>query len=293
LNGESDYDRLNRNFKKNKLILSIIIATWNSKELTVNCLKSIYRSEDYKILGKNLEVIVIDNNSSDGTADEISVLFPGIALIRNESNEGYAPAANRGIKAAHGKFILLLGSDTETGNNVLISCIDFLNKNENAGAVSCKLVFPGGKLQGNCKKFPSLKNAFFTYLSLDSFNKDYDMADFGYDKVKRVDQIATTFLMCRGDLLKKLNGFDERYRIMYNDVDLCKRIYDQGYDIYFLPGCEVIHHGSYSTKKAGAKIRKIMYEDIYRYYRENFGFKAVFLLPVLFFRFIAVNLFKS
>jgi GT2 family glycosyltransferase len=293
LNGESDYGRINRNFKKDKLILSIIIATWNTKELTLNCLKSIYDSEDKKILKDDLEVIVIDNNSQDKTSVDIPHNFPVVTLIKNEKNFGYAKAVNQGIKKAKGKFILLLGSDTEIKDHSLVKCIEFLESNENTGAVSCKLIFPDGRLQGNCKKFPTMKNAFFTYLSLGFLNKNYDMAEFKYDEIRKVDQIATTFLMCRSDLLKKLNGFDESYRIMYNDVDLCKRIYDEGYKIYFIPDCEVIHHGSFSTKKAGAKVRRIMYEDVYRYYKKKFGAKAILLLPVLFFRFIIVNLFRK
>ena len=118
------------------------------------------------------------------------------------------------------------------------------------------------------------------------------MRDFGYDETFQVDQIATTVLMVRGDLIKKLKGFDESYRIMYNDVDLCKRIYAEGKKIMFIHDAEVYHHGSLSTSKADYKLRKIMYEDIYRYYRMNHGAKAYFLSPVLKTRLLFTKLFK-
>jgi GT2 family glycosyltransferase len=273
-------------------ILSIVIATWNTRELTADCLRSIYTSADYGVLKDSLEVIVVDNNSSDNTEEEIKAGFPQVRYFKNSHNEGYAPASNRGMKASNGKYVLLLGSDTVIKDNALLECIRFLDAHSEAGAAACRLVFPDGTLQGNCKKFPTLGNGIKTYLSLDSLNKDYDMAWFGYDKVMQVDQPATTFLMIRNDILKEINYFNEQYRILYNDVELCRKIYEHGYKIFFIPSAEVIHYGSYSTKRAPAKLRRIMYEDVYRYYKDTFGLKAVILIPVLFLRFLLVSIFK-
>ncbi|MGH2575694.1 MAG: glycosyltransferase family 2 protein, partial [Ignavibacteria bacterium] len=153
----------------------------------------------------------------------------------------------------------------------------------------CKILNPDGTVQNNCKRFPLLKNAFYTYLSLNRLNKDYDMDWFHYDKTIEVDQIATTFLMVRNEVLKKIDYFDVKYRILYNDVDLCKRIRSAGHKIFFIHTANIIHHGSQSTKKANFRIRTIMYNDIYRYYRRNFGFKAVFLIPVLYIRLMIIK----
>jgi GT2 family glycosyltransferase len=116
---------------------------------------------------------------------------------------------------------------------------------------------------------------------------------FNYDKTIKVDQIATTFLMIKGDILRKLNGFDEKYKILYNDVDLCKRIWKENKEIHFLHDALVIHHGSYSTKKAKYGLRKIMYDDIIRYYRNNFGVKAYILYPVLLLRLFFISLISN
>jgi len=274
---------------KNEKLLSIVIASWNTMALTSECLKSIYGLEEFD---ETIEVIVIDNNSQDGTSEFIKSAFPSVNLICNDSNEGYAPACNQGIKVAKGKYILLLGSDTILKNGCLKACIDFLDRNNDCGAAGCRLVYPDGRLQGNCKKFPMLKNAFYIYLSIDKMNYDYDMHWFKYDKTTAVDQIATTFLMIKGELLKKLNGFDEKYRFLYNDVDLCRRIRKEGKEIYFIESAEIIHYGSYSTSKAPFNIRKKMYSDIFRYYWNYHGFPAMFLLPVLAFRLLAVTTFK-
>lgn len=272
--------------------LSIVIVTWNTKQLILDCLNSIYSIKDYEVLKDELEVIVIDNASKDGTKEEISKNFKDIKLIVNDENAGYAPGCNQGMRIAKGKYVLLLGSDTVLLDGSLIKSLAKLESEDELGAVGCKLIFPDGREQGNCKKFPTLKNAFYTYLSLDKMNYDYDMLWFNYDKEIYVDQIATTYLMARKDILERINYFDEDYKILYNDVDLCKKIWETGKKIKFIPDAVVIHHGSYSTKKARIKIRTIMYKDILRYFYRNFGVAAVFLVPVLFFRLLVVSFLK-
>ncbi len=277
---------------KNEVLLSIVIVTWNTREQTVQCADSIHSINDFKSLASKIEIIIIDNNSSDNTVSELRNKYPDLRIIQNKENSGYAPACNQGMKAASGKYVLLLGSDTVLKNSSLSECINYLESNSECGAVGCRLLYPDGRLQGNCKKFPTLKNAFFTYLSLDKYNYDYDMLWFNYDKTIEVDQIATTFLMIRSEILKEINYFDERFRIMYNDVDLCKKILGTGNKIVFLHTAEIYHHGSYSTNRADFKVRRIMYSDIFFYYYLNYKFKAIFLLPVLFIRLMLVSIFK-
>ena len=239
-----------------------------------------------------IEVIVVDNDSKDGTVYEIEKSFPAIKIIKNISNTGYAPACNQGIKMAVGEFVLLLGNDTIMSSDTLSRCIDFLKNNAECGAVGCRLTFPDGRLQGNCKKLPTVRNAFFTYLSLNKLNAEYDMLWFDYDSTIEVEQVATTFLMFRSSVLKNVGCFDEQYKILYNDVDLCKRVRESGYKIYFLHSAEIKHYGSHSTNKAMYSIRKIMYDDILRYFVNNFGVSAYCLYPLLKFRLFFVTLSK-
>lgn len=273
--------------------LSVIVVNWNTKELIKGCIESLFTCSGAEFSSGSYELIVIDNNSTDGSKEYLRSPGKRIKLIENSENIGYAPACNQGIKISGGEYVLLLGSDTIMKEGTLERCINFLDENKNAAAVGCKLLNPDGTVQNSCKKFPTLKNAFYTYLSFDKLNRDYDMAWFGYDKTMEVEQIATTFFMIRKEVLDKIGYFDERYRILYNDVDLCKRIYDTGMKIYFLHEASIIHYGSHSTRNAGFRLRKIMYSDIYRYYKNNFGFKAVFLYPILAFRLIIVSSIKA
>jgi GT2 family glycosyltransferase len=272
------------------MTVSIVIANWNTKDLIRGCIESIL---SHVKTGFEYEIIIIDNASSDGSRDYLLSLGDKIILICNSKNLGYAKACNQGMKLAKGKYVLLLGSDTVMLENTLEECVSFLESHTGAGAVGCRLLNTDGSAQNSCKKFPRLANAFYTYLSLDSLNRDYDMAGFDYNHTREVEQVATTFLMTRRELMEKIGYFDEAYRILYNDVDLCHRIWDSGYKIYFLHTCSVIHYGSHSTKQANFRLRKIMYGDIYRYYKNYFGFKAKFLYPILVLRLLIVSSIKS
>jgi len=272
------------------MTLSIVIANWNTRELIQQCIESLI---EYPPANTEFEIIVVDNGSDDGSRQYLESLGSKIILIRNDTNRGYAAAANQGMKSARGKFVLLLGSDTIMHEGTLAECINYLKDNKNCGAVSCKLLNPDGSVQNNLKKFPRLRNAFFAYLSFDKLNRDYDMAEFKYDKSIVAEQIATTFFMTRRDLLKEAGYFDEAYRILYNDVDLCHKISDLGYDLCFLHTCSITHYGSHSTKNADFALRKKMYGDIYRYYKNYFGFKAKFLYPILVFRLFIVSSIKA
>ena len=270
--------------------LSVVIANWNTKELIKQSIESILHSA---APGLDFEIIVIDNGSMDGSAEYLKALGNTIRLILNTENKGYAKACNQGMKISAGKYILLLGSDTIMKQGTMERCIEFLESRPDTGAVSCKLLNPDGTTQNSLKLFPKLSNAFYTYLSLGRLNTEYDMAEFNYDKTTEAQQPATTFLMLRNDLVKKIGYFDEAYRILYNDVDLCRRIWDAGFKIYFLHDCSIIHYGSHSTKQADFKLRKLMYGDIYRYYKNYFGFKAKFLYPILVFRLLIVSSIKA
>jgi O-antigen biosynthesis protein len=272
------------------MTVSIVIANWNTKKLIRECIESIFSSVS---AGVSYELIIIDNASTDGSLDYLQSLGSRIVLISNNKNAGYAKACNQGMKIAQGKFILLLGSDTVMLTNTVKECIRFMESHPEAGAVGCRLLNPDGSAQNSCKKFPRLANAFYTYLSLDKLNREYDMASFDYNHTMEVEQVATTFLMTRKDLMAKIGYFDEAYRILYNDVDLCRRIWDTGSKIYFLHTCSVIHYGSHSTKQATFRLRKIMYGDIYRYYKNYFGFKARFLYPILVARLLIVSSIKA
>jgi GT2 family glycosyltransferase len=266
--------------------LSIIITNWNTRELVHQVLQSIFAHPP----GVPFEVIVVDNASDDGSAEMIAQSFPMVRLIKNSRNEGYAKANNKGAAVANGEMILLLGSDVVVIDDGLQKMFDYLSSHSHVGAVGCRLLNPDRTVQQSCRRFPTLRDAVLTYLSLHKLAGGYNIRDFDFYKTQEVDQPAATSLMIRKSVVNKLGLFDERYTILYNDVDLCRRMHDAGWKIVYLADAEVIHHGSQSTKRATPAVRLEMYRNILVYYFRNVGSLAVVvLLPILGFRLAVVN----
>jgi GT2 family glycosyltransferase len=266
--------------------VSVVIATWNTRELVCGALEALSRS----VLSEPREVIVVDNGSGDGSAEAITARYPGTLLIRNAVNTGYAHANNQGIRAAKGRHILLLGSDTEVGPGTLAVLSGFLDARPEAAAVACRLVNPDGSPQMSCRRFPRLRDAVATYLSLHMLARRYTMHGFDFSATQEVDQPAATCLMFRRDVVTGLHGFDESYRILYNDVDLCKRLHDAGGRIFFTGDTEVLHYGSVTTRSAPPAVRMEMYRNILLYFRRNRGLLAYWVLaPLLSLRLFVVT----
>ena len=263
--------------------VSVVIATWNTRDLVCGALAALGRTD----LPDPWEVIVIDNGSQDGTVDAIKARFPATVLLCNAANTGYAHANNQGIAAARGRHVLLLGSDTEVRPETLRVMAGFLDARPEAAAVACRLVNPDGSPQMSCRRFPRLRDAVATYLSLHFLARRYTMHGFDFFASREVDQPAATCLMVRRKVLNGLRGFDESYRILYNDVDLCKRLHDMGGRIFFTGETEVLHYGSVTTRSAPAGIRMEMYRNILLYFRRNRGPVAQWVLAPL----LSVRLF--
>ena len=216
--------------------------------------------------------------------------YPGVRLIANSRNLGFARANNQGLAAAAARYVLFLGSDTIAQQGTVAALASFLDATPRAGAVSCRLLNPDRTPQMSCRTFPRLRDAMATYLSLHFLSRAYTMAGFDFYRTQRVDQPAATCLMVRRELLTALRGFDERYTILYNDVDLCQRIYAAGYEIFYCGDTEIIHHGSMTTRAAPPPVRLEMYRNILQYFRAHAGPSATWLLtPVLFARLLLVT----
>jgi len=261
--------------------VSIVVPSWNTRALLSDLLDSIAATTNRDFC----EVIVVDNGSADGSPDAVAAKYPWARLIRNAENRGYAEGNNQGIAIARGRYVLLLGSDTVLQEGTVKTMTDFLDLHPEAGAAACRLLNPDRTPQGSCKRFPSLWDAAFTYLSLYGLTRSYSMHGFDFYATQQVDQPAGTCLQIRRALLEELRGFDQRYKILYTDVDLCQRIVAHGWKIYYVAGTEVIHHGSVSTRSAPALVRLAMYQDILRYFRRHAGVMSRWILtPILFVR---------
>jgi GT2 family glycosyltransferase len=266
--------------------VSVVIATWNTREMVCDALAALQKSAG----ADPIEVIVVDNGSVDGTAEAIAARFPDVVCIRNDRNTGYAHANNQGMRHARGRSVLLLGSDTVVRPDTVGVMSAFLDAHPEAAAVACRLTNPDGSPQMSCRRFPRLRDAVATYLSLHMLTHRYTMHGFDFTRTQEVEQPAATALMVRRGILEALHGFDESYTILYNDVDLCRRMRDAGGRIFFTGETQLVHYGSSTTSSAPPPVKLEMYRNILLYFRRHHGAAAVWILtPILMVRLFIVT----
>jgi GT2 family glycosyltransferase len=222
--------------------LSIIIVHYNTTDLLRNCLKSIYR-QDYNF---EYEVVVVDNASESLCGIEEN--FSQAQIIRNNINLGFARANNQGLKNARGKYILFLNPDTEVNKDSLEEMLKFMENNPDVGLVGPKLLYPDGLLQLSCRKFHSVRSILLRRIPLirplfsPKILDEHLMSDWGHDSVRQVDWLLAACMMVPRKIIEEINGFDECYRLYFEDVDLCYRIKQHGLKIIYYPRAVVIHH---------------------------------------------------
>ena len=233
--------------------ISVIIVSYNVKEFLQQSILSLKNS----LNGINHEIIVVDNNSVDGTTEIIKYKFPEIILIENEDNRGFAAACNQGLKVSSGKYLLLLNPDTMIQEDTISTMINFFEEVPNAGAAGCKILNADGSLQLACRRsFPSPKVALPKILGLSRlfpkiklFGK-YNLTYEDPDDLIEVDAISGSFLMFRRTVFEKILGLDETFFMYGEDLDYCYRIKEAGWEIYYVPDTKIIHYKGESAKLA-------------------------------------------
>jgi len=252
--------------------LSVVILSWNTEELLRRCLRAL--AED-GFPGER-EILVVDNASRDGSAAMTAREFPRVRLLRQERNLGYAEGNNLGARAARGRWLCLLGSDTEVRPGALARLVDFLARHDEYGAAAPRLVSPDGETQRACMRFPG----FFTALTFDNLfassppgrwvQDRYYMRDFDHLASRDVDQPPGTCLVTGRRLFLDLGGLDRELFLFFNDVDFCRRLRRRGAPIRYLAEAAVLHRGGASTGRYG-RMAVQWQKDRLRYYRKWYG----------------------
>lgn len=239
------------NLNKSIPQLSIVIISWKMKSLLQTCLKSIY-SFTKEI---NYEIILIDNNSEDGTVEMIENEFPQIRLIKNPENRGVAPARNQGMEIAAGKYILILDADVELVENSILKLFEYMESNSECGIVGSKLVSTNRQLQYSCKRFPTLLAFLFRRLEHIEFINNsqtlrfHTMKDWDHKEIKEVDYLIGACQFIRSEVIKKIGMYDDKIFYGPEDIDFCLRTWRAGWKVVYFPQTEIIHHEQRITKK--------------------------------------------
>lgn len=263
-------------------MVSIIIVNYNQKNLLKQCLKNILEAN----LRLNYEIIVIDNASVDGSKDFLSqfkIRDLDFKVILNNQNNGFHAANNQGIKLSKGEYVLILNPDVIVLPGSIEKLYKFLKDHLEAGMVGPQLLNPNKKIQYSCCRFPKLYTPIVrrTFIGrLPWIKKElarYLMLDFKHEKTKEVDWLIGACLMIRKEVLDEIGLFDEQPFLYFGDVDLARRIWQAGKQVYYYPQSQMIHfHQRLSTSQPGfpclfSKVTWIHILDAIKYFIKWFG----------------------
>lgn len=229
-----------------KIKLSVNILNYNTAGLLKSCLSAVLASKGFE--ARELEVIVVDNNSSDNSVEMVRKDYPDVKLVRNRKNLGFSAGNNVGIKVARGNFLLLLNTDTLVEPDALVTVLNAMENDRSIGAATCLLQTADGKIDpASHRGFPTPWNSFSYFLGLEKFfpkSRIFSGYHQGWKNLKvphEVDCISAAFMMIPVGIIEKIGLLDERFFMYGEDIDWCLRIKNAGYKIFFYPGVKTLH----------------------------------------------------
>jgi GT2 family glycosyltransferase len=256
------------------LDLSIIIINYNVKEFLQNLLHSIEKASG----NISKEIIIVDNASDDGSVELIRNKFPSAKLITNTKNFGFGKANNQALKIAEGDYILLINPDTIVSEDTIEKMINFFKINPEAGLAGCKILNPDGTLQLACRRsFPGPWTSFCKVTGLSNlFPKSrlfarYNLTYLDENKTYEVDAISGSFMMMKKEVYDKVGGFDEDFFMYGEDLDLCYRIQQNGYRVFYVHTTQIIHYKGESTKRSRLDETKVFYDAMHMFVKKHFS----------------------
>jgi len=264
--------------------ISIVIVTWNVKRYVQECLGSLRR----QAACPQIEVIVVDNASSDGTTEFIAECFPYVKVIQNKSNLGYARANNIGLQHCKGKYICLVNPDINLPPDCLAKIFGYMEQDSSVGMLGPRMLGPDGKVRRSCMRFPGAWNVFCRAMGLDTifkstrFLRGLLMHDFGFDRVCDVDVLNGWFWVVRREALEQVGPLDERFFMYGEDTDWCYRFHQNRWRTVFYPEAQAVHYGGASSASAPVRFYIEMCKADAQFWRKHHRWLGkLFYLAVL------------
>ncbi len=254
--------------------LSIIIVNWNTRDYLAQCLSSI-EADPYLVPVPSVETFVVDNASRDGSAQMVRERFPWVRLIENPENRGFARANNQAIQSARGRYVVMLNSDTEVRPHALEQMVAFMNARPTAGGCGARLLNSDGSLQLSCHPMLTPEREFWRLIFLDKVvhRATYGARIWHASTPQRVQVIKGACLMLRRDALYEVGTLDPAYFMYTEEVDLCYRLAQAGWEIWWIPEAQVVHYGEASSRQVAQDMYLQLYRSKIQFYRK-FGGEA-------------------
>ena len=287
--------------------LSIIIVSWNVRELLRGCLASLTTddrrlttAESSSVVRRpsSVEIIVIDNASSDGSAAMVAAEFPQVRLIANADNRGFTGGNNQGIAVAQGRYVFFLNPDTVVMGDALATMVAYMEAHPDVGVIGPQLRYGDGSLQSSRRRFPTFRSALFESTPLawhwpdNPWARRYRMedqgsgirsqgtGDRGQDEVgadslglagEEVDWLVGAALLTRRNVLDQVGVFDEGYFMYSEELDWCRRVKTAGWRVVYLPSAQIIHYEGKSSEQVVAARHIRFQTSKVRYFRKFHG----------------------
>ena len=265
-----------------ELTLSVVVVSYNTRELTARCLREL--SEHLNEERLSHEIWVVDNGSKDGSADAIAREFPDVNLLASSENLGFGPANNLALERAQGRFFLLLNSDAFVHQSAISGMVELLEAATKArvGAVGPRLLNEDGSLQRSCWKFPSPARSWFESLGLARLVGSHphwgDYYRWPHDEERSVDFVIGACLLVRREVYQEIGGFDPAFFLYAEETDWQKRMRGAGWDIVFLPNAQVTHLGGASGQNEKKRVSTLFWQGQERYVLKHFGRRGWLLM---------------
>jgi GT2 family glycosyltransferase len=260
--------------------ISVIIVNYNVKDYLLQCLRSLNAS----VGSVTTEVIVVDNDSHDGSVDELQPLFPSVRWIALDENIGFGRANNVGLEHASGRYVLYLNPDTIIGADTLSVMCRFLDEHPKTGIAGCKVLNPDGSFQVACRR--GLPTPWVSFCKLFGLQRlfpssklfaGYNLTYLPVDATYAVDALIGAFMVGRTELMRSLGGFDPAFFMYGEDIDLCYRVQQAGFDVTYVHTTSIVHYKGESTKRSSINEVRVFYDAMEIFAKKHFGGSRIFL----------------
>ena len=257
--------------------LVIVVVSHNSTDYLEGCLASIAEETQ----GTDFQSVVVDNASTNGDLSGLPDRYPGLQVLRNKTNVGFAAACNRGINHCRADYYLLLNPDTRILNRAIDRTLQFLRPRRKTGIVGCRVLNPDGSLQLACRRsIPRPSTALYRFLRLSTLFPGskrlaaYNLSFLHEREIQEVEAVSGSFLMFRTDVVRTVGYLDERFFLYGEDLDFCHRARQQGWEVLYYPGASILHYKGRSARTNPGLSARHYYRSMEIFYRKHYGPQA-------------------